>query len=250
MELAINAVIAFLLLYFIYYYALRFIQSLFQGSLSCISGVLSKLIYGISTPAHELAHLIVSLICLSRVEHVKLFPTGNEPGYVQSSVSSKIPFVIGIKKFFISIAPALINIPLFMFIECRYVLKCSLNDIYTMLLPNTIFSKSGLITLGLFIVLVSGIAPSHADMKGTLKGLIVFSILIFGVTYFTGTRIVDFRSLSLKIINLKSLVSVVLYYSEVIIFTLVVNFILHFSNYFNVITSIFKGAIKHTFSKA
>ena len=56
MELAIDAVIGFLLLYFIYYYALRFIQSVFQSSLSCINGFLAKLIYGISTPAHELAH--------------------------------------------------------------------------------------------------------------------------------------------------------------------------------------------------
>ena len=250
MELAINAVGAFLLLYFIYYYALRFIQSLFQNSLSCINRFLSRLIYGISTPAHELAHLIVSLICLSRVEHVKLFPTGNEPGYVQSSVSSRIPFVIGIKKFFISIAPALINIPLFMFIESRYVLKCSLNDLYMMLLPSTIFSRNGLITLGLFIVLISGIAPSHADLKGTLKGLIVFSVIIFVVTYFTGHMVVDFKSISLKIINLKSIVSVVLYYVEVIAFTLVINIIIHFKNSFRIIAAIFKESIKHTFSKS
>ncbi|NME82499.1 hypothetical protein [Clostridium sp. SM-530-WT-3G] len=248
MGLAINAVGAFLLLYFIYYYALRLIQSLFQNSLSYINRFLSKLIYGISTPAHELAHLIVALVCFSQVEHVKLFPTGNEPGYVKTNVSSKIPFVIGIKKFFISIAPALINIPLFMFIECRYVLKCNLSDLYRIMLPSTIFSKSGLITLGLFIVLVSGIAPSHADLKGTLKGLITFCVLIFAITYFTGHVVVDFKSITSKIIGLDSFVSVVLYYIELIAFTLVINIVLYFKNGFKVVSNIFIQSIKHTFS--
>ncbi|MBE6062902.1 MAG: hypothetical protein E7207_04920 [Clostridium butyricum] len=245
MELAVNAVMAFLILYFIYYYALRFIQSLFQSSLSYINRFIAKLIYGISTPAHELAHLIVSLICFAQIENVKLFPTGNEPGYVKSKISSRIPFFIGIKEFFISIAPAFINIPLFMFVECKYVLKCSLYDIDMMLLPSIIFSRDGLITLGLFIVLISGIAPSHADLKGTVKGLIVFSVLIFVVTYFSGHIVVDVKS-----INLKSLISVILYYFEVIAFTLFINVVIHFTNCFSVVINIFKGAIKHTFSKS
>ncbi|MDO5517862.1 MAG: hypothetical protein Q4F66_09915, partial [Clostridium sp.] len=101
MELAVNAVITFLVLYFIYYYALRFIQSLFQTSLSCINRFFSKTVYSISTPAHEIAHLLISIICLARIENVKLFPTGNEPGYVKSRISSRIPFFIGIKEFFI-----------------------------------------------------------------------------------------------------------------------------------------------------
>lgn len=244
MELAVNAVITFLVLYFIYYYALRFIQSLFQTSLSCINRFLAKFIYGVSTPAHELAHLLISIICLAQIENVKLFPTGNEPGYVKSRISSRIPFFIGIKEFFISIAPALINIPLFIFIECKYVLKCGVYDLSQILLPSTILSKSGMITLGLFIVLISGIAPSHADLKGTVKGLIVFSVIIFGLTYFTG-YIIDVKS-----INLGSLISVVLYYFEIIAFTILVNIIIHFRNCFSVVGLIFKESLKHTFSKS
>lgn len=244
MELAVNAVIAFLVLYFIYYYALRFIQSVFQSSLSCINRFLAKFIYIVGTPAHELAHLLVSILCLAQIENVKLFPTGNEPGYVKSRLSSRIPFFIGIKEFFISIAPALINIPLFIFIECKYVLKCSLYDLDIMLLPSTIFSKNGLITLCLFIVLISGIAPSHADLKGTVKGLAVFSVIIFALTYLTGYIVVDIKS-----INLESLISVVLYYFEVIVFTLLINAVIHFRNSFSVMGAIFKESIKHTFSK-
>ena len=244
MESAINAVIAFLVLYFIYYYALRFIQSVFQSSLSCINGFLARLIYGISTPAHELAHLLVSIVCLARIENVKLFPTGNEPGYVKSIVLSSHLFV-GIKEFFISIAPALINIPLFIFIECKYVLKCSLYDLDRILLPSTIFSKNGLITLGLFIVLISGIAPSHADLRGTVKGLVVFSVIIFVLTYFRGYIVVDIKS-----VKLESLISFVLYYFEVIVFTLLINAIIHFQSCFRIIGAIFKESIRHTFSKS
>ncbi|MDO5518574.1 MAG: hypothetical protein Q4F66_13545, partial [Clostridium sp.] len=161
-----------------------------------------------------------------------------------SRISSRIPFFIGIKEFFISIAPALINIPLFIFIECKYVLKCSLYDLNMILLPSTIFSKNGMITLGLFIILISGIAPSHADLKGTVKGLIVFSVIIFGLTYFTG-YIIDVKS-----INLGSLISVVLYYFEIITFTILINIIIHFSNCFSVVMLIFKESLKHTFSKS
>lgn len=244
MEPAINAVITFLVLYFIYYYALRFIQSLFQTSLSCINKILSKAIYTISTPAHELAHLLVSIMCFAQIENVKLFPTGNEPGYVKSRISSRIPFFIGVKEFFISIAPALINIPLFIFIECKYVFKCKLSDFNMIFTPDAILSKNGLITLGIFIVLISGIAPSHADLKGTVKGLVVFSIIIFGITYFTG-YIFDVNK-----INFGGLVSLMIYYSEVIIFTLLVNMIIHFRNCFRIVGHIFKESIKHTFSKS
>jgi hypothetical protein len=45
MEVAIKSVIGFLLLYFSYYYALRFIQSVFQGAVGSISSRLVKFIY-------------------------------------------------------------------------------------------------------------------------------------------------------------------------------------------------------------
>ena len=245
MEPAINAVITFLVLYFIYYYALRFVQSLFQTSLSCINRILSKIIYTISTPAHELAHLLVAIICFAQIENVKLFPTGDEPGYVRSSIRrSRIPFFAGVKEFFISIAPALINIPLFVFIECKYVYKCSISEFNMIFTPDAIFSKNGLITLGIFIVLISGIAPSHADLKGTIKGLIVFSIIIFGLAYYTG-YIIDVSK-----INFGTLISLLVYYGEIIGFTLLLNIIIHFGNCFSVIGTIFKQTIKQTFSKS
>lgn len=73
METAIKSVGIFLLIYFSYYYVLRFIQSVFQGALSSINAGVAKFIYALSTPAHELAHLLVAILCLAKIEQVQLF---------------------------------------------------------------------------------------------------------------------------------------------------------------------------------
>ena len=185
MEVAIKSVGVFLLLYFSYYYALRFIQSVFQGAIGSISSKLAKFIYGLSTPAHELAHLLVAVLCFAKIEEVQLFPKGNRPGFVKSRIGSRIPFFISIKEFFIAIAPALVNIPLFIFIESKFILKCEISEISRILDPRIIFTKEGLMTILLFLVLISGIAPSHEDFKGMIKGLIIFSVVIFGLSFAT-----------------------------------------------------------------
>lgn len=143
MEAAVKSVGVFLLLYFSYYYALRFIQSVFQGAMGSINSNLGKFLYGISTPAHELAHLIVALLCLAKIDEVKFLPKGNRPGYVKSRIGSSIPFVISIKGFFIAIAPALVNIPLFIFIESRFVLKVGVAEISKILQPRFLITKEG-----------------------------------------------------------------------------------------------------------
>ena len=183
MEAAMKPVISFMLLYFSYYYALRFIQSVFQGSVGSISSKLAKYIYIASTPAHELAHLLVAVLCLAKIEQVQLFPKGNRPGFVRSRIGSSIPFVISIKEFLVAIAPVLINVPLFIFIESKFVLKCRVSEISMILNPRIMLTKEGVITLLLFLILISGIAPSHEDFKGMIKGLIIFSVVIFGISY-------------------------------------------------------------------
>lgn len=108
METAIKSVGIFLLIYFSYYYVLRFIQSVFQGALSSINAGVAKFIYALSTPAHELAHLLVAILCLAKIEQVQLFPKGNRPGFIRSRVGSSMPFLISIKEFLIAIAPVII----------------------------------------------------------------------------------------------------------------------------------------------
>lgn len=144
---------------------------------------MAKFIYALSTPAHELAHLLVAILCLAKIEQVQLLPKGNRPGFIRSRVGSSMPFLISIKEFLIAIAPVIINIPLFIFIESKFVLKDKVADISRILDPRIIVSKEGIITIFLFLVLISGIAPSHEDFKGMIKGLIILSAVIFGLSF-------------------------------------------------------------------
>ena len=240
-EVAIKSVIVFVLLYFSYYYALRFIQSVFQGAVGSISSGIARFIYIISTPAHELAHLLVAILCLAKIEEVQLFPKGNRPGFVRSRIGSRIPFIISIKGFFIAIAPALVNIPLFIFIESKFILKCNISEISRILHPSIMFTKEGLITIVLFIVLISGIAPSHEDFKGMIKGLIIFSVVVFGLSFITSLFS------DIKLININSIVTVILYYFEIIVVVLIINSIINYKNCFKVTWNILLSSLKHTF---
>lgn len=244
MEVAIKSVGVFLLLYFSYYYALRFIQSVFQGAIGSISSKAAKFIYGLSTPAHELAHLLVAVLCFAKIEEVQLFPKGNRPGFVKSRIGSRIPFFISIKEFFIAIAPALVNIPLFIFIESKFILKCEISEISMILYPRIIFTKEGLMTMLLFLVLISGIAPSHEDFKGMIKGLVIFSVIIFGLS-FVITMISD-----VKFLNVNSIKTVIYYYFEIIIGVLIINSIINYRNCLRITWTIIINALKHTFKKS
>lgn len=239
-EAAINAVLIFLVLYFSYYYLLRFIQSVFQGTISTINQSLGRFIYVLGTPAHELAHLLVAKLCLSKINSIKLFPSNGQTGFVSYSVGSSIPFLIPIKNFFIGIAPALINIPLFIFIEKKFVLK---GDITQILHPYILFSKEGYITMALFLLLISCIAPSYEDLKGMFHGLIIFSIIIFAIAYFT-RKAIDISSL-----NISWIVTVMMYYLEIIIGALIINAILNYKNFIKVTSRILLEAVKHTFKR-
>jgi len=243
MEVAVKSVAVFLLLYFSYYYALRFIQSVFQGAMGSISSNLGKFIYGISTPAHELAHLLVAVLCLAKIDEVKLLPKGNRPGYVKSRIGSSIPFVISIKGFFIAIAPALVNIPLFIFIESKFVLKVEISQMSKILDPRFLITKEGLITILVFLVLISGIAPSHEDFKGMIKGLIIFSVVIFGLSFVTS------MFLDMKWININPILTVIFFYLEIIIGVLVINAIINYRNCFRITWAIIINALKHTFKR-
>lgn len=239
-EVAINAVLIFLVLYFSYYYLLRFMQSVFQGTISIINPSLGKFIYALGTPAHELAHLFVAILCFSKINRVKLFPSNGRTGFVSYSVGSSIPFLIPIKNFFIGIAPALINIPLFIFIEKNFILK---GDIAQIVHPVILLSKEGYITIILFLLLISCIAPSHEDLKGMFNGLVVFSIIIFAIVYFTG-KVIDINAL-----NINWIVTVVMYYFELIIVILIINAILNYKNFIKVTSRILLEAFKHTFKR-
>lgn len=244
METAIKSVGIFLLIYFSYYYVLRFIQSVFQGALSSINAGVAKFIYALSTPAHELAHLLVAILCLAKIEQVQLLPKGNRPGFIRSRVGSSMPFLISIKEFLIAIAPVIINIPLFIFIESKFVLKDKVADISRILDPRIIVSKEGIITIFLFLVLISGIAPSHEDFKGMIKGLIILSAVIFGLSFLTS------RFLDMKWMNAKPILTVLLYYIELIVFVLIINAIIHYRNCFKITRIILISAIKHAFRKS
>lgn len=241
MEAAIKSVGVFLLLYFSYYYALRFIQSIFQGAIGSISSNLGKFLYGLSTPAHELAHLFVALLCLAKIDEVKLLPKGSVPGYVKSRIGSRIPFLISIKGFFIAIAPALVNIPLFIFIESKFVLKTEINEISKILDPRFFITKEGLITILLFLILISGIAPSHEDLKGMIKGLIIFSAVIFGISYATSMLF------NMKWVNFTPILTVIFYYLEIILVVLIINGLINYKHCFRITGNIIVNALKHTF---
>lgn len=241
MEAAIKSVGVFLVLYFSYYYALRFIQSVFQGAIGSISSNLGKFLYGLSTPAHELAHLFVALLCLAKIDEVKLLPNGSRPGYVKSRIGSSIPFFISIKGFFIAIAPALVNIPLFIFIESKFVLKTEINQISKILDPRFFITKEGLITILLFLILISGIAPSHEDFKGMIKGLIIFSAVIFGISYATSMLF------NMKWVNFTPILTVIFYYLEIILAVLIINGLINYKHCFRITGNIIVNALKHTF---
>lgn len=244
MEVAIKSVVVFLLLYFSYYFALRFIQSVFQGAVGSISPKLAKFIYALGTPAHELAHLLVALLCLAKIEEVKFLPSGNRPGFVRSRIGSSIPFFVSIKEFFIAIAPALVNIPLFIFIESKFILKCEVSEISKILYPRIIFTKEGLITFVLFLVLISGIAPSHEDFKGMVKGLVIFSLFIFGLSFLTS------MILDMKWININPILVVLAYYLVIIILTLIINSIINYRNFLRITWNILINALRHTFKRS
>lgn len=241
MEVAVKSVGVLLLLYFSYYYVFRFIQSVFQGAIGSISSNLGKFLYGLSTPAHELAHLFVALLCLAKIDEVKLLPNGGRPGYVKSRIGSSIPFLISIKGFFIAIAPALVNIPLFIFIESKFVLKTEMGEISKILDPRFLITKEGLITILLFLVLISGIAPSHEDFKGMIKGLIIFSFAIFGISYATSMLF------NMKWINFTPIFTVIFYYLEIILGVLIINGLINYKNCFRISGNIIINALKHTF---
>lgn len=244
MEVAIKSVIVFLLLYFSYYYALRFIQSVFQGAVGSISSSIAKFIYVLGTPAHELAHLLVAILCFAKIDEVQLFPKGNRPGFVRSRIGSRIPFFIGIKEFLIAIAPALVNIPLFIFIETKLILKCEISEIAKILDPRIILTKEGLMTILLFLILISGIAPSHEDLKGMIKGVIIFSFVIFGLSF-----VVNMIS-EVKLVNIDSIVTIILYYFEIIFVVLIMNAIVNYRSCLRITLNILINALKHTFKKS
>jgi hypothetical protein len=243
MEMAIKSVGIFLLLYFSYYYALRFIQSVFQGAVGSINSNLAKLIYALGTPAHEFAHLLVAILCLAKIEQVQLLPKGNRPGFVKSRVGSSMPFLISIKEFLIAIAPVLINIPLFIFIESKFVLKCKITEISRILDPRIVLSKEGLITILLFLILISGIAPSHEDFKGMIKGLIIFSLVIFGLSFLTS------MFSDMKWVNVNPILTVIFYYLEFILVILIINSIIHYRNCLKITWIILISSLKHTFKR-
>lgn len=240
-EVAIKSVGFFLALYFSYYFALRFIQSVFQGFIGTISPKLAKFLYALSTPAHELAHLFAAIFCFAKIEQVQLLPKGNRPGFVKSRVSSSVPFLINIKEFIIAIAPAIINVPLFIFIESKFVLKCDISEISRILYPRIMFTKEGLITIVLFLILISGIAPSSADFKGMIKGLIILCFIIFGLSYLTAA-IFNIKSFDFSLI-----LTVILYYLEIIGAVLVINCIINYRNCFKIAYMVIINALKHTF---
>jgi hypothetical protein len=243
MEVAIKSVGNFLLLYFAYYFILRFIQSVFQVTAGSINSNLGKFLYAFSTPAHELAHLLVAILCLAKIERVQLFPKGNVPGFVKTRIGSRVPFLINIKEFLVSMAPALINIPLFIFIESKFVLKCKVSEISRILDPRTIFTKEGFITILLFLMLISGIAPSHEDFKGMVKGLIIFSFIIFGMSYVSSIFI------GIGNINMSPILNVILYYIEIIVIILIINGIINYRNCLKVTSNILVNALKHAFKR-
>lgn len=244
MEAAIKPVISFILLYFSYYYALRFIQSVFHGAIGNMNSKVVKFIYAVSTPAHELAHLLVAVLCLAKIEQVQLFPKGNRPGFVKSRIGSSIPFVISIKEFLVAIAPVLINVPLFVFLESKFVLKCKISEIGMILNPRIMLSKEGIITFVLFLILISGIAPSHEDFKGMIKGLIIFSAAIFALSYLT-SKVVD-----ISWININPILTVVFYYLEVILVTILINIIVNYKNCIRITWNIIISALRHAFTRS
>jgi hypothetical protein len=179
-------------------------------------------------------------LCFAKIDEVQLFPKGNRPGFVRSRIGSRIPFFISIKGFFIAIAPALVNIPLFVFIESKFILN---GDISRILNPRIIFTKEGLITIVLFLVLISGIAPSHEDFKGMIKGLIIFSVVVFGLSFITSLFS------DIKLININSIVTVILYYFEIIVVVLIINSIINYKHCFKVTWNILISSLKHTFKR-
>ncbi|WP_160688951.1 hypothetical protein [Clostridium sp. C2-6-12] len=241
MEAAVKSVGVFLVLYFSYYYVLRFIQSVFQGAIGSVSSNLGKFLYGLSTPAHELAHLLVALLCLAKIDEVKFLPKGGRPGYVKSRIGSSIPFLISIKGFFIAIAPALVNIPIFIFIESKFILKTEIGQISQILDPRFMITKEGLITFLLFLILISGIAPSHEDLKGMVKGLIIFSVAIFGISYATSMLF------NMRWVNFTPILTVIFYYLEIILGALIISGFANYKNCFRVTGNIIINALKHTF---
>lgn len=239
-EVAVKSVLFFLALYFSYYFALRFIQAVFQGLISRISEKLAKFLYALSTPAHELAHLLVAVLCLAQIEQVQLLPKNNRPGYVKSRVGSSVPFLISIKQFLIAIAPVIINVPLFIFIESNFILKCRVSEITKILDPRIMLTKEGFITILLFIILISGIAPSNEDFKGMVKGLIILSVIIFGVSYLT-TMIFNLKS-----VNINPILTVIFYYLEMILTVFILNCIINYRNCIRTTYIIIINALKHT----
>ncbi|EHI99302.1 hypothetical protein CDLVIII_2702 [Clostridium sp. DL-VIII] len=240
MEVAIKSVGSFLLLYFSYYFLLRFIQSVFQGFIGIISTKLAKFLYAMSTPAHELAHLIVAILCLAKIEQVQLFPRENRPGFVRSRVKSSFPFLISIKEFLIAIAPVIINVPIFIFIESKFVLKGGVSELHKILDPRIMLTKEGIITMILFLILISGIAPSSEDFKGMIKGLIILCFIIFGFTYLSATFF-NMRSVDFSLISI-----VILYYLEIIIAVLFINCILNYRKCLRITYMVIINALKHT----
>ncbi len=239
MEVAMRSVGSFLLLYFSYYFLLRFIQSVFQGFIGTISTKLAKFLYALSTPAHELAHLFVAILCLAKIEQVQLLPKENKPGFVRSRVESSFPFLISIKEFLIAIAPVIINVPLFIFIESKFVLKGDVSELHKILDPRIMLTREGVITIILFLILISGIAPSSEDFKGMIKGLIILCVAIFGLTYLTSMffymKSFDFSSVSI----------VIFYYLELILVVLAINCIVNYRRCFKIIYVVIINALKH-----
>jgi hypothetical protein len=238
-EIAMRSVGSFLLLYFSYYFLLRFIQSVFQGFIGTISTKLAKFLYALSTPAHELAHLFVAILCLAKIEQVQLLPKENKPGFVRSRVESSFPFLISIKEFLIAIAPVIINVPLFIFIESKFVLKGGVSELHKILDPRIMLTKEGVITIILFLILISGIAPSSEDFKGMVKGLIILCVAIFGLTYLTA------MFFNMKSFDFSSISIVIFYYLEIILIVLVINCIVNYRRCLKIIYMVIINALKH-----
>lgn len=238
MEVAVKSVTFFLLSYFSYYFVLRFVQSLFTGFLGSINPKLSKFMNFLNTPAHELAHLLVCLLCGAKIEQVQLLPDSNSSGFVKSKIEGKYQFIIIIKEFFVAIAPVIINVPLFIILEKWVVLK---GDISRILYPGIIFTKEGFITVLLFLVLLSGIAPSNTDLKRMFKGLMFFCIIIFIFSYLS-SMVFD-----VMLFNIAPILTIIIYYIEVIVVLLILNVIINYNNCLNIIKKVLMNALKYAF---
>ena len=77
-----------------------------------------------------------------------------------------------------------------------------------------------------------------------IKGLIIFSVVIFGLSFATA-MISD-----MKWVNINPILVVIFYYFEIIIAVLIINSIINYRNCLRITWAILINALKHTFKKS